>query len=244
MSKPTLAVYGIKDRNMAPFPIFVHDHNLCVMQNGRILGYLHLERFSRRKYDNRLDLFIEDLLDSNILDLPVELDEFDIVSVNDFVGNAFISRNGRFHIEANHQQILEARLFAARAYLSQRCGWCGKEIPAWCCPHEIAHIFSCVPFYGSFKENSLLISFDGASSLGNYSAFICRNGVITLVENNWGDLGFASKLFNDNKLSFSMLGIQPHEHCSLPGKLMGYASWGRYDKEIEQWLRDNSFFNC
>ena len=39
-----------------------------------------------------------------------------------------------------------------------------------------------------------------------------------------------------------MLGAKPGEHCSVPGKLMGFASWGNYDSEIEIWLRENQFF--
>lgn len=240
MSKPTLALYGIKDRNNTPYPSFVHDHNLCLMQDGKIVKYLQLERYTRRKYDNRLDLFIEELIDDGTVPLP---DDFDLVCVNDFTGNAFISHSGRLHFEANRLEILSPALTPARAYLNNREGWGGKELAAYCCSHELAHISTTIPFYGAFKENSLLISFDGASSLGNYSAFLYQDGMLKFVENNWTDLGFASKLFNDNKLAFRTLNIAPYAHCSVPGKLMGFASWGTYRPEIENWLRDNRFFN-
>ena len=238
--KPTLALYGIKDRNNTKYPAFVHDHNLCLMQDGKIIQYLQLERYTRRKYDNRLDLFIEELAENRIIDLPKD---FDFVCVNDFTGNAFISSGGRWHFESDFRKTLSPELIPARAYLNDADGFAGKELPAFCCPHEIAHIFSTLPFYGEFRENSLLVSFDGASSLGNYSAFLYKSGKITLIENNWSDLGFASKFFNDNKLSFLMLGAEQAEHCSVPGKLMGFASWGKYDPEIEIWLRENDFFN-
>lgn len=240
MSKATLALYGIKDRNNTPYPSFVHDHNLCLMQDGKIVKYLQLERYTRRKYDNRLDLFIEELIDDGTVPLP---DDFDLVCVNDFTGNAFISHSGRLHFEANRLEILSPALTPARAYLNNREGWGGKELAAYCCSHELAHISTTIPFYGAFKENSLLISFDGASSLGNYSAFLYQDGMLKFVENNWTDLGFASKLFNDNKLAFRTLNIAPYAHCSVPGKLMGFASWGTYRPEIENWLRDNRFFN-
>ena len=97
MSKPTIAIYGIKDRNFFEYPAYVHDHNLCVMQDGKILQYLQLERYSRRKYDNRLDWYIEDLIDKKIIDCPKD---FDLVCVNDFVGNAFVSQNGRLRFVA------------------------------------------------------------------------------------------------------------------------------------------------
>lgn len=239
--KPTLALYGIKDRNSFQYPTFVHDHNLCLMQDGKIVQYLQLERYTRRKYDNRLDLFIEELIDNKTLELP---NNFDLVCVNDYTGNAFISQNGRLHFEADHPKNLSPQLITAQAYYNDAEGWGGKNFNAFCCPHELAHIFSCVPFYGIFKENSLLVSFDGASSLGNYSAFLYRNGKLALIENNWTDLSFASKFFNDNKLSFSMLGAKPYEHCSVPGKLMGFASWGNYRQDIEEWLKENDYFNC
>ena len=236
--KPTVAIYGIKDRNMFKYPAYVHDHNICVMQDGKIIQYLQLERYSRRKYDNRLDMYIEQLSDENILKLP---DDFDLVCVNDFVGNAFISQNGRLRFEADKKKELSFELFVANGYF-QYDGWNGKEINASLCQHEIAHICSTIPFNGEFKNNSLLVSIDGGSSLGNYSAFIYRDGKISLIENNWTDLGFVSKLFNDNSLSFKMLNAKPGEHCSVPGKLMGFASWGKYDKKIEEWLVRNNFF--
>lgn len=238
MTKPTLAIYGIKDRNLFEYPAYVHDHNVCIMQDGKVLQYLQLERFSRRKYDNRLDLFLEQLIEQKVIDCP---EDFDLVCVNDFVGNAFISQNGQLRFEADRMQNLSFDSVKANAYY-QYDGWNGKELNAFLCQHEIAHICSNLPFYGEFKDNSLLISIDGGSSLGNYSAFLFKDGKISHIENNWTDLGFASKLFNDNSLSFRMLNAKPGEHCSVPGKLMGFASWGNYDKKIEDWLVKHNYF--
>lgn len=238
MTKPTLAIYGIKDRNLFEYPAYVHDHNVCIMQDGKVLQYLQLERFSRRKYDNRLDLFLEQLIEQKVIDCP---EDFDLVCVNDFVGNAFISQNGRLRFEADRMQNLSFDSVKANAYY-QYDGWNGKELNAFLCQHEIAHICSNLPFYGEFKDNSLLISIDGGSSLGNYSAFLFKDSKISHIENNWTDLGFASKLFNDNSLSFRMLNAKPGEHCSVPGKLMGFASWGNYDKKIEDWLVKHNYF--
>lgn len=238
MTKPTLAIYGIKDRNLFEYPAYVHDHNVCIMQDGKVLQYLQLERFTRRKYDNRLDLFLEQLIEQKVIDCP---EDFDLVCVNDFVGNAFISQNGRLRFEADRMQNLSFDSVKANAYY-QYDGWNGKELNAFLCQHEIAHICSNLPFYGEFKDNSLLISIDGGSSLGNYSAFLFKDGKISHIENNWTDLGFASKLFNDNSLSFRMLNAKPGEHCSVPGKLMGFASWGNYDKKIEDWLVKHNYF--
>lgn len=238
MSKPTLAFYGIKDRNSFEYPAYVHDHNLCLMQDGKILQYLHLERHTRRKYDNRLDLFIEELIDSRAIELP---DEFDLVGVNLFVGSAFISKNGRLHFEADRPKALSFNLQQAHAYFQYNV-WEGKQLNAYRCQHEVAHICSTMPFFGHFKDNSLLVSIDGGSSEGNYSAFLYRDGNYQLLENGWDDLSYASKLFNDNALSFMMLGASPGEHCSVPGKLMGFASWGCYNPEIEKWFVENQYF--
>lgn len=238
MKKPTLAIYGIKDRNSFEYPAYVHDHNLCLMQDGKILQYLHLERHTRRKYDNRLDLFIEELIDSKVIDLP---DEFDLVGVNLFVGSAFISKNGRLHFEADRSKALSFGLQQANAYF-QYSGWEGKQLNAYRCQHEVAHICSTLPFFGHFKDNSLLVSIDGGSSEGNYSAFLYRDGKYQLLENGWDDLSYASKLFNDNALSFNILGASPSEHCSVPGKLMGFASWGFYNPETEKWFVENQYF--
>lgn len=104
MSKPTIAIYGIKDRNNFEYPAFVHDHNMCIMQDGRIQQYIHLERLTRRKYDNRLDLFIENLIEEKQINCD---NDFDLVCVNDFVGNSFISKNGRIRFEVDRQQELK-----------------------------------------------------------------------------------------------------------------------------------------
>ena len=239
MSKPTLAIYGSKDLDSRSYPVFTHAHNLCVMQDGKIFQNLDLERHTRQKYDNRLDLFIEELIENKIIDLP---EEFDFVLANDFLSGSFISKNGKIRFECGGAKELKPELIGGTLTLLEGESSVKKQ-NAFCIPHELAHIFSTVPFYGEFKENSLLVSFDGASSLGNYSAFLYRNGKISLIENNWTDLGFASKIFNDNRLSFEMLGAKSYDHCSLPGKLMGFASWGKYEEKIEKWLSENDLFN-
>ena len=232
--KPTLAFYGMKHDS------FMHDHNICVMQNGRVLRYLQLERYTGKKYDNRLDLYIEELIDDGLLELP---EEFDIVSVNSFAGNAFISGGGRIRVESPVAHRLSDDLEPALAWL-QISGSVLNKVDAYNCPHELAHVASCMPFFGEFMENSLLISFDGGSSRGNFSAFHFINGKPDLLEYGWDELGYLSKFFNDNPLNFNILGEGRDKHCGVPGKLMGYASYGTYNKEIETWLKGNGFFTA
>lgn len=236
-NRATLAIYGIKDRNQLEYPAYTHDHNLCLMQDGKVLQYLQLERFTRRKYDNRLDEFLEELIDRKLLNLP---DEFDIVSVNAFVGSSFITKKGRIRFEAINNKTLGDGLDNAYAYY-QNADWEGKEIAAFNCSHELAHIASCLPFFGNFKNNSLLIHFDGAASVSNFSAYHFKDGVIKLLEYGW-DLKYLANFFNDNAFVFQILGARSGEHCSVPGKLMGYAALGNYDSRLEKWLRANGFF--
>ncbi|PWJ42772.1 carbamoyltransferase C-terminal domain-containing protein [Sediminitomix flava] len=237
MARPTLAIYGIKDRNDYGRASFTHDHNLCLMENGKVLEYLQLERYSRFKYDNRLDLFLEELIDRKVLDLP---SQFDFVSVNSFAGNAFISKSGRIRFEANRTKELATDLEEAFGWFETK-KWKGWEIPSWNCSQELAHLGSCLPFYGEFKENSLLIHFDGGASLSNFSAFQFKNGKFKLLEAHW-KLGFLSRFFNDNPLVFALMETQRGDHCSIPGKLMGYAALGQYDEKIAQWLHQHDYF--
>lgn len=236
-NRATLAIYGIKDRNRLEYPAYTHDHNLCLMQGGKILQYLQLERYTRRKYDNRLDEFLEELVEGNQLQLPTE---FDLVSVNSFVGSSFLSKNGKFRFEAVNSKTLVEGLENAFGYYQNK-DWEGRELNAYNCSQELAHIGSCLPFFGNFKENSLLIHFDGASSISNLSAFHYKNGKLNLLEFGW-DLKYIANFFNDNAFTFKILGARPGEHCSVPGKLMGYACLGRYHEKIENWLRTNSYF--
>ncbi len=234
--KPTLSIYGIKDRYSTQYPSFVHNHNLCLMQNGKILQYLELERYTRRKYDNRLDLFIEELIDQNILHLP---DDFDIVTVNSFAGNQFNSENGKLRIETQPFKKISEKINSAYSWYQTKNE--GKEINAYSISHELAHIFSNLPFFGSFKENSLLVHFDGGASISNFSAFTFKKGKLNFIEAHW-ELSHLSKFFNDNALNFAILGAKHYEHTSVPGKLMGFASFGKYSEKIEKWLVENNYF--
>lgn len=236
-NRATLAIYGIKDRNLREYPAYTHDHNLCLMQDGKIIQYLSLERYTQRKYDNRLDEFLEELIEKKLLQLP---EEFDLVSVNSFVGSSFISKGGKIRFESPKSEALTNDLEKGFGYY-QSGAWEGIELNSYLCSQELAHIGSCLPFFGKFKENSLLVHFDGASSVSNFSAFHFKEGEIKLIEYGW-DLKYLANFFNDNALVFNILGAEPGEHCSVPGKLMGYACLGNYDPNIENWLKSNSYF--
>lgn len=42
-NKPTLAIYGIQDRKNYLHPFYVHDHNLAIMQNGKVINFVQQE---------------------------------------------------------------------------------------------------------------------------------------------------------------------------------------------------------
>src|SRR5690606_18163745 len=117
----------------------------------------------------------------------------------------------------------------------------GAEREAFVLNHELAHIFSCLPFFGNFKENSLLVHFDGGASLSNFSACRFHHGKLEWLEYHW-DLKPFSAIYNANALVFSIIGAKLPEQNAVPGKMMGLAGWGNFDPGLEEWLKQNDFF--
>jgi carbamoyltransferase len=235
MSK-IIGIYAIPDCGTFQYPGFTHDHSICIMEDGVITDYLQLERYSGRKYDNRLPVFIDEMIDSGL----VQMNSDDIiVAVNSFLGQSFISHNGSFRVEALSPQKIDPEL--QKTHCSVTRGWDRQEQQAFIISHELAHIGANLPFSGEFQENSLLIHFDGGASLSNFSAFVFKNGQLKLIEAHW-QLSHLSKIFNDNALSFALINAAPGEHCSVPGKFMGFATLGTPRPEIIAWLKKNRMF--
>lgn len=232
LSKPTLAIYGIKDIKNSGYPVFVHDHNISFFDKGRILKYVQLERITRKKYDNSLDREIYDLVKSEKLFDK----DFDVVFVDNVIGRAFISNDGEIRFEAPLNNDLASGLEKGK------CWWYGKERDAYVLNHELAHIYSCLPFFGNFKENSLLVHFDGGASLSNFSTWVYKNSSLKKLEYHW-NLKYLSSLFNANALAFAIIGAKEFDQHSVPGKLMGFASYGEYSIELENWLIENDYFH-
>jgi len=230
-NKPSLGIYGIQDRVNNEYPEYVHDHNIALMEEGAIRYYLHLERLTRNKRDHHLHKHL-----SKIIKKEKWVDsEYDVVFVDNVVGRAFISTNGKIRFEAP----LAGRL--SKDMEKGKLWWFNREPDAYILNHELAHIFSSLPFYGPFEENSLLVHFDGGASLSNFSAWIYRQGKIIPVEHHW-ELKYLTSLFNANALTFGIIGANLKEQNSVPGKLMGYAALGTYNEDIEFWLRQNHWF--
>lgn len=232
INKPTLAIYGIQDRQKSEHPLYVHDHNLALMKNGKVKNFLQQERISRKKRDNSLHIHLKKILKGKKLIGH----DFDLVFVDNVVGRTFLTTDGEVRFEAPLNNKLKTKLEKGK------CWWFGDEKEAWVLNHEMAHIFSCLPFFGNFKENSLLVHFDGGASLSNFSAFHYVDGKINPIEYHW-DLKPLSTIYNANALVFAILGAKITDQNAVPGKFMGYAGWGTYKPELEKWLIENNFFH-
>jgi len=230
-SKQTLALYGIKDIKNYGYPVFVHDHNISFFKKGKLEKHVQLERLTRKKYDNSIDNHVYDLLKKEKL---IDVD-FDIVFIDNVIGRAFISKKGEIHFEGPLNSVLTTGLEKGKCWLF------GNERDAYVLNHELAHIYSCVPFFGNFKDNSLLVHFDGGASLSNFSVWIYKNNSLTNVEYHW-NLKYLSSFFNANALAFAIIGAKEFDQHSVPGKLMGFASFGKYSIELENWLIENDYF--
>ncbi len=230
--KATLAIYGVQDRVNSEHPLYVHDHSLCLMRNGKVEKLLQLERKTRRKRDNKLYQTIYDILRDEKL---ISTEDYDVVFVDNVVGRSFINTQGNIRFEA---PLVEKPIEGLEV---GKLWWFDKALDGYILNHELSHISSCIPFYGNFKDNSLFIHFDGGASLGNFSAWYYNKGEIKLIECNW-DLKYLSALYNANALVFSIIGVKRFDQNSVPGKMMGLASFGEYNPKLENWLIENNFF--
>ena len=230
-NKPTLAIYGIQDRFDYEHPFYVHDHNLALMQDGKVEWFLQQERISRRKRDNSLHIHLKSILKEKKLLGK----DYDLVFIDNVVGRTFLLQNGEVRFEAPLNQKLAIGLEKGK------CWWFGEEKEAWVLNHELAHMFSCLPFYGNLQDNSLLVHFDGGASLSNFSAAVYKNGQFEWLEYHW-DLKPYSTLFNANALVFAIIGAKLPEQNAVPGKFMGFSGLGNYRPELGDWLKSNNFF--
>ena len=226
-----MAIYGIQDRFDYTHPFYVHDHNLAIMRNGRVEYFMQQERITRRKRDNSIYRNLKETLKAQ---KQLSFDN-DLVFVDNVVGRTFLADTGVVRFEAPLNHNLSSSLEKGR------CWWFGREAEAWALNHEVAHMFSCLPFFGNFKENSLLVHFDGGASLSNFSAAIFRKNRIEWLEYHW-DLKPYSTIYNANALVFSIISAKLADQNAVPGKFMGYAGWGKYRPELEIWLRKYDFF--
>lgn len=210
----------------------VHDHSLVLMNNGRVIEFLELERYTRRKHDNQLPLYLDQLVGKHaIKDLRV-------IFVDSYAGRKISNPNGNTFFFAEDPNNLFNRPLLGTGK------WNGNEVETWVCNHELAHIGSHLLFCGGFEENSLLVHIDGGASLSNCSVWLFRGGSIRLLHHSW-DLHKQAMNFSDNPLSHAILNSTKKNHLDIAGKLMGYAGYGHATPELKDWLTRNEWFrNC
>ena len=231
--KAWLGLYGIADRGRFPTPRWTHDHGLALVADGRVLWTLELERVTGVKHDNRLPDLLEQLVGDGVVELP---DDFRVVCVDSLVGRAFVSRTGRWRIEGDAVDLAAAPpLQRGRASIGTR------EIEAWHCCHELAHVGACLPFAGGFEDGTLLVHIDGGASQSNASAHIWKDGRLRHVAHGWETL-WPVLNFGYNDLTHGILGLDEDHRMVAPGRLMGLAGHAQARPGLREWLREHEWF--
>ncbi len=232
-NKKVIGVYGIQDTTPESYPLNVHDHSLVLFFEGKIKKFIQIERLSGIKYDKSLPLdFLKWLQEIHLLAVKPD---FDMIFVDNIVGRSFISADGKVRFEAPLSYSLYNNCEEGVMW------WFDHKEPAYVLNHELAHVYSALPFFGPFKENSLMIHFDGGASQSNASVWVFNNGQVHLCDYHW-ELKYLSSLFNANALVFQVLNADIKDQNAVPGKAMGLAAYGRYDQKLENWLNKYAFF--
>lgn len=234
----TVGIYGPKDRILddGSSSFMSHDHNVTFMRDGKIIGAIELERYTRLKHDNNLDEYIENIIDC-VWD---KKEKMRFILANSFVSKGFISKKGSLKIfEPENIDIAEICIKTTGEFT---CDGVVVDSEFYIIVHEFAHIATVLPFFGKFKENSMLFHLDGGAYDSNHSLWIYKNGHINLIDYGWETLKKPLNIFNDNLIAAWILEMDLSEHLSIPGKLMGFASWGVPDKKLYKWLEDNDWF--
>ena len=230
--KPVIGLYGIQDRQNGQYPLETHDHAICRLEAGRVERHLALERWTRRKHDNRMHEQIENVAALGFFS-PGE--DAVLACADSFVGRAFVSREGSWRIEAPLSDSLSVAPVAARAHIQ------GRRLEAWIVPHELAHIGSSLPFLGEWPDNTLLVHVDGGASVSNCSAWLWRGGQLSLLHHSW-ELFSAVSGYATNNLAQALVGETWQTFLSVPGKLMGLAAWAEPNPDLTAWLTQNDWF--
>ena len=240
----TIAFYGIKD-------VFhpsgwnnhfnaTHDHNVTIIKDGALLNFIELERFTGIKQDCRLEEFIDEIIKQCIPNYQNE--EIVIISVNSFLGNSFISNTGQLRIEPNNKVKVEDILSECSVQFYKNGLNKIIKTQGFIMTHEFAHIATCLPFFGKFQPESLMVHIDGGAYESSSSVWYYNGKQINCIDYGWDELKEVVNNYNANLLSFFILGESSLNHLSLPGKLMGYSAFGKVKNDILEWLRKNHYF--
>lgn len=228
----TIGIHGIPDPRGNHG--HAHDHALALIRDGKILANLELERFTRIKHDGTLPEYFDELIQAWLM--PGE--ELKFVLANGFYGNCFRTVTGSLQLEAPKDLVPNSLLVPIQVVTSGVF----REHPcsAWAVSHEAAHIGTCLAFFGSFLDDSLLVHVDGGASVSSHSCWLYRDGKLNCLDHDWDELKLVVNYFNDNEISRRILGLSAADHLAMPGKLMGFSSHGKSSEEVIQEIRSFS----
>ena len=232
----TIGMYGIDDTRYGKNPVYTHDHGIAIMKDGKVLTAIELERYTGVKHDNRLSSYITELLTRYV----PEGEEVRFVSANSFMGNTVLSRDGNFRLEPTGEVTVE-NILTPGSCLWYPDGMNRHKADSHIICHEFAHLAALLPFVGEFKPNSLLVHIDGGASLSSSSFWYYNGDSFQCLRSSWEDLVDVVINFNVNPLPQFFLGLLPEHHLSMPGKLMGYAAFGRENQEVDAWMKENGW---
>lgn len=205
-----------------------HDHGVAVMRDGEVLFVGELERLTRKKHDGNLERHVERLLEPWL----ARGEKMRFVLANSFLGAGLHSSQGSLVIEGESE--LEVPAVFAKCQGELR----GGEAEFYSVCHEAAHLGTCLPFFGAFEPDSLLVHIDGGASRSCASAWRYDGQKLACLDHGWhSGLKSAVNNFNDSALSRSILELGPDDHLSMPGKLMGLAALAAPDLSAMEWLR-------
>lgn len=227
----TIGLYGVDDPDNQGIS---HDHGVAVMRSGQVVFCQELERHTRKKHDGSLSAHLEDLVGSALHNS----ESVQFVLANSFVGHDLNSSTGMIEIRGCANLQVPDLLAECNGKLSDPQS--GELLSArfYTLCHEMAHLGTCLPFFGPFKENSLLIHIDGGASRSCASAWFYDGKSITCLDHGWHPgLKGAVNNFNASQLSLWILGMRESDHLSMPGKLMGLASFECPDTIATDWLK-------
>ena len=226
----TIGLHGIDDPTCSGAS---HDHGVAVMMDGSVLFCAELERHTRQKHDGNLGLHAETLLGGLLHNgQPAR-----IALVNSFAGTDFRSVNGMVEITGAAALEVPDMVADCPGHVRVHHRPERHNVQFFTVCHEMAHLATCLPFFGPFAAGSLLVHIDGGASRSCASAWHWDGRTLKCLDHGWHPgLKAAVNNFNASQLSRWILGLDVSDHLSMPGKLMGLASLGRSDEAAMSWL--------
>ncbi len=227
---PLLGIYCVANG-------YEHDHSVCLMRDGQIDGYYPLERWSQVKYDNQL-LGKRDLIFNDRAISPAIIARANILFADSFTPFDFDLFGCKFHAaKASSSSPIQ------RPNVSVDSNLVDMHPQTSVFSQEICHVFSNIPFYGTFPPKTLGIHIDGGASYSNSSAWLIDGPEVTFLDGTW-NLHDDVNNFSTNQLTQIILGLygKPAADLNAPGRLMGIAPYGTFFPDLYDWLVKHQWF--